>query len=342
MPIDACCWAAAELALALGLITSGQADAIGSGSGEIERSAPGSTPSPWQPRQGPPVSPGCAGDDPASRPPVSPGCAGDDPASRPPVSPGCAGDDPASRPPVVSQPASDHGHHEAAPGQPPGGAPSGWRPADGREPADPAGVPDWLPLADGDGQPGQRPAGQRAPVVPHDPVSQAVRKAVRPGLLAFNPPAEMVQGRSERVEVGIARSPELRAALATGLRGRGALQFAGVDTSAFMGVELKGSSFDIIAFSPPEQLIAPLARWEFDVTPVRAGLQTLTLCVNLRIDSPVTPGGRIAVPVLERDILIRVDVGYGTRRFVTNNWQWLIATALGLGGALAAWIALIH
>jgi hypothetical protein len=275
MPIDACCWAVAELALALGLITADQANAIGSDSGEIERSAPGSTPSPWQP---PPVSPGCAG----------------------------------------------------------------VRPADGREPPDPAGVPDWLPPADGDEQPGQKPAGQRAPTVPHDPVSQAVRKAVRPGLLAFNPPTEMVQGRSERVEVGIARSPELRAALATGLRGRGALQFAGVDTSAFMGVELRGSSFDIIAFSPPEQLIAPLARWEFDVTPVRAGLQTLTLCVNLRIDSPVTPGGRIAVPVLERDIRIRVDVGYRTRRFVTNNWQWLIATALGLGGALTAWIALFH
>jgi hypothetical protein len=178
-----------------------------------------------------------------------------------------------------------------------------------------------------------------------DALSRAVRAAVRPGLLAFNPPAEMTQGRRERVEVGIARSSEFREALAAGLRGRGEPQFEGVDTSSFMGVELKGASFEITPFSPLEQLVAPLARWEFDVVPCRAGQQTLTLCVSLRIDpvdSAWTSGGRIAVPVLEREIRIRVDVGYGTRRFLANNWQWLIVTAIGLGGGLAAWLELFH
>jgi hypothetical protein len=52
--------------------------------------------------------------------------------------------------------------------------------------------------------------------------------------------------------------------------------------------------------------------------------------------------GQIAIPVLEREILIRVDVGYGTRRFIENNWQWLIATIVGLGGGVAAWITLVH
>jgi hypothetical protein len=46
--------------------------------------------------------------------------------------------------------------------------------------------------------------------------------------------------------------------------------------------------------------------------------------------------------VLERDIRIHVDVVYGTRRFVTGNWQWLVGTAVGLGGGIAAWIALVH
>jgi serine/threonine protein kinase len=178
-----------------------------------------------------------------------------------------------------------------------------------------------------------------------DAVGRAVRASVRPGLLAFNPPAEMIQGRKERVEVGVARSPELREALATGLRGRGELQLETIDTSTHMGVELKGPSFEIIPFSPLEQLVAPTARWEFDVLPQRAGHQTLTLCVSLRIEpahaSPAA-SGRIAIPILERDIRIRVDVSYGTRRFITNNWQWLIATILGLGGALAAWVALVH
>jgi hypothetical protein len=155
----------------------------------------------------------------------------------------------------------------------------------------------------------------------------------------------MIQGRKERVEVGIARSSELCQALAAGLRGRGELQFEEVDTSSFMGVELKGAAFGITPLSPLEQLVAPLARWEFDVIPSRAGHQTLTLCISLRIDvtnSGLTSGGRIAVPVLERDIRIRVDVVYGTRRFVAANWQWLIVTAAGLGGAIAAWITLFH
>jgi hypothetical protein len=165
---------------------------------------------------------------------------------------------------------------------------------------------------------------------------------VKPGLLTFNPPAEMTQGRKERVEVGIARSPELRQALAAGLRGRGEPQFEGIDTSPLMGVELRGAAFEVTSLSPVEQLVAPIARWEFDVRPCQAGHQKLILCVSLRVDSPITTGGRIAVPVLERQIRIRVDVAYGTRRFLAKNWQWLVATTLGLGGALAAWVTLLH
>ena len=158
----------------------------------------------------------------------------------------------------------------------------------------------------------------------------------------FNTPTEMTQGKKERIEIGIARSPELREALTAGLRGHGTPQFELVSTSSLMGVELKGTSFEIIPFSPVEQLVTPKARWEFDVRPNRAGNQTLTLCISMRVDSPAATGGRIAIPVLERDIKIHVDIGFSTRRFVTANWQWLIATAVGLGGALVAWLELFH
>jgi tRNA A-37 threonylcarbamoyl transferase component Bud32 len=189
----------------------------------------------------------------------------------------------------------------------------------------------------------QKASRRRSPAAQYDDaISRAVKAAVKPGLLSFNPPAEMVQGRKERVEVGIARSPELHEALATGLRGRGDLQFEGIGTSPYMGVELSGSSFEVTSFSPLEQLVAPVARWEFDVRPFRAGRQKLALCVSMRIDSPKTTGGRIAVPVLEQEIRIRVDLGFSTSRFLAKNWQWLIATILALGGALAAWAALLH
>ncbi|HXS62819.1 MAG TPA: hypothetical protein VN767_08085 [Streptosporangiaceae bacterium] len=177
---------------------------------------------------------------------------------------------------------------------------------------------------------------------PEDPVSRAVREAVRPGLLAFNPPSQMNQGRSERVEVGIARSAALRDELTAGFRGRGIAETFPVPASPAMGVELHGGSFEIDALSPAEQLIVPLARWEFDVTPVRSGSQTLTLCVSLRIDSPLATGGRIAVPVLERQIQIKVNVRYGVQRFTANNWQWVAGTVIGLGGGIAAWIELVR
>ena len=115
-----------------------------------------------------------------------------------------------------------------------------------------------------------RGKGRRSPARQlDDPVSRVVRSAVKPGLLTFNPPAVMIQGRWERVEVGIARSPELREALADGLKGRGEPQFERISTSSFMSVELSGPAFTVRSFSPAEQLVPQIGRWEFDVMPNR-------------------------------------------------------------------------
>ena len=86
-----------------------------------------------------------------------------------------------------------------------------------------------------------------------DPVSVAIQSAVRPGLLAFNPPDEMTQGRAERIEVGVARSAELMEALVAGLRGRGQVHIEQLPTSAFMSVELRGDSFVIKELSRPSR-----------------------------------------------------------------------------------------
>ena len=90
--------------------------------------------------------------------------------------------------------------------------------------------------------------------------------------------------------------------------------------------ETADGSARVIDFMPPHDGGAP------QLMPCRAGYQTLTLCVSLRVDSPVVTGGRIAVPVLEREIRIQVDIGFSARRFLASNWQWLIATIVGLGG----------
>ena len=49
-------------------------------------------------------------------------------------------------------------------------------------------------------------------------------------------------------------------------------------------------------------------------------------------------GGRRGVSVLEKQVDVQVNIGYATSRFVADNWQWLIPTALALAGAVAAWL----
>jgi hypothetical protein len=170
-------------------------------------------------------------------------------------------------------------------------------------------------------------------------VSRAIGDSIKTGLLMFNPTTEMIQGQEEKVEVGIGPSTGLREALVSDLHGRGEPQFKEIDTSLYMEVKLSGSAFEITSPSPPEQLIVPTpARWEFDVLPCRAGRQTMTLSVNLRIEAEGVVGGRRGVSVLRKEIHIQVKISYATRRFVTNNWQWLIPAVVALAGTIAAWL----
>lgn len=132
-------------------------------------------------------------------------------------------------------------------------------------------------------------------------LNSAARRAVRPGLLLFNVPVTMTQGRRERVEVRITRSRELRDELLTGLRGTGEPQIEEIDTSLYMEVWLTGPAFGVTCHSPAEQLVIPApARWEFDVLPYRAGHQAITLHVSMRIEAEGIVGGRRGVSVLEK------------------------------------------
>ena len=171
---------------------------------------------------------------------------------------------------------------------------------------------------------------------------RAIKRTAKPGFIIFNPPSEMTQGRKERVEVVITRSDDLLKEVEAGLGGAGEPQFERIDVSLCMGVKLSGSAFEITSHSPPDQLLTPSARWEFDVLPCRASRQTITLNASMRVGNKEIAGGRKGVPVLERQINIRPNIGFAGRRFIMNNWQWLIGTVLVLGGTLAAWFAVFH
>jgi hypothetical protein len=175
-------------------------------------------------------------------------------------------------------------------------------------------------------------------------IDRALSTYVRQGRLLFSPPGQMRQGRMERVDVAIAQHGGLDAQLRALAPGMEDALIQDLETTPFMEVDLKGPAFSIVslqASDSAEQLLRPTALWQFDVTPERGGMHSLRLRVAMRIPLP-DRDERVSLPALERTVRVRVDAAYSGRRFIRAHWQWVIATAAGLGGAVGAWIKLIQ
>jgi hypothetical protein len=196
--------------------------------------------------------------------------------------------------------------------------------------------------------PRSAPAPAAPPAAPAPPPASAAPRASSPppdishGAVVFNPPSAMKQGEWQRVEVAVSRSPELVGALTAALRGTGHPEVESISTSSVMEVQLVGEAFEVTALSPAQQLVEPSTVWEYDVRATRHGRQRLILRIAMYVPGPLGAPALVAVPVLERLIQVRVALPYSMRRFTAANWQWIIATALGLGGAISAWLALLH
>lgn len=167
---------------------------------------------------------------------------------------------------------------------------------------------------------------------------EAVRKTLRRGLLALAMPDRMRQGRRERIEVGIARTPDSGDDMLAGLSGPVRLSEP-VNTSDYMQVDLIGDGFTIKALSPASQLITPTAVWQFAVVPNAAGQQPMTVVATCWVS--VNGSERaVAVPAFERVVAVDIDVVLTAKRAIMTHWQWVAGTLIGLGGAIAAWISL--
>ena len=175
-------------------------------------------------------------------------------------------------------------------------------------------------------------------------IDQALSTYVQRGRLLFNPPEQMRQGRVERVRVAIAQRGGLDAQLRALAPGAGDAVILDLETTPFMEVDLQGPAFIVVSLQAgdtAEQLLRPTALWQFDVTPERAGTHSLHLRVAMRIPLP-DRDERVSLPALERTVRVKVDAAYGGRRFIHAHWQWVVATAAGLGGAVGAWIKLLQ
>jgi tetratricopeptide (TPR) repeat protein len=214
------------------------------------------------------------------------------------------------------------------------------------EPLDGASVysQDWLlsqsppDLPAADGSAGEVASGT-APTVSLDAaVREALGIEVRLGALGIDVPP-LRQGRNDLVKVVISRSQEASNVVAALVAQSQAPAVETINTSAVMFVELTGRSFEIRRLNPQdgEQLISETACWEFNVLPLSAGKQSLTVSASMRIPVPGRGEKTVSVPSLERKITVDVDRLYAGRTFMRRNWQW-IGTSVLAGAAIVAGI----
>jgi len=123
----------------------------------------------------------------------------------------------------------------------------------------------------------------------------------------FNPPEEMTEYITERVETRITQN--INEDLIRGLKGKGIPQIDDIKVSSSMTVKLSGDTFKIILLSEEEQplLSSGYTQWEWDVTPQKAGSRKLQLSVSASIYTPQFGEKKKSHPVMEKEILVKVN-----------------------------------
>jgi hypothetical protein len=153
------------------------------------------------------------------------------------------------------------------------------------------------------------------------------------GVLAFNPPATMTVGETDRVEVRIQSGPltvTSTQALTKGFEGNGIATVEPISTYTFMRARLVGNSFDITPLDAEEQAVSGdnYTQWAWDVRPTEAGSQKLNLIVSVRVKISGYPDESRDFPVKTKAVNVQVNLPYSAGRFVEGNWQWLAAIIL--------------
>ncbi len=159
------------------------------------------------------------------------------------------------------------------------------------------------------------------------------------GDLLINIPREMTLYMKERVEVRI--TEKMTENLFKGFRGRGIPQVEEIKVGSLMKAFLTGDNFDITAFSPDTQPIIgdkEFAQWEWDVTPLKTGVQTLSIVVSVVIEMPNGNTIEEGRPVFQRHIKVKIDgIWPLILRFLKRYWQWLIGIVIAVVGIIFGW-----
>jgi hypothetical protein len=151
------------------------------------------------------------------------------------------------------------------------------------------------------------------------------------GVILYNPPEHMRVGVVNRVEVRISR--EVSDKLAEGLQGKADPRVERLRVGTTMRAKLEGSAFDIILIGSDVQLLGSTGfrEWRWDVMPTVSGTHSLAFTVSVLYEKYSNP---IEEKVLERRIDVAVNPGYSLSKWLSNNWEKLVAALVAIIGII--------
>ena len=152
-------------------------------------------------------------------------------------------------------------------------------------------------------------------------------KKLQFGQILFNPPNVMKVGKKERIEVRIIQN--IYDDITRNLKGRGITEIIILKIGTFMKVLLTGENFQIESLNEEEQIVIKdnYTEWSWDVLPLKHGEQFLHLRVTVRMKTP-SYEEYIDHPVLDKKILVNVNLSYSIQKFILIYWKWIITVIL--------------
>ena len=161
------------------------------------------------------------------------------------------------------------------------------------------------------------------------PSSQAL-PGVKAGQLLASLPLSLMVGEAAPVEVRLRQgvATDLRA----GLRDHSTAEVTVLPLAPRMAVGLTGAAFAILPLTPAAQDVsaASVTTWRWQVTPDRAGRQSLTWTLTPAADIPGAARERRSMPVSEKQVTVVVR---RSRRATRLRWL-AVPTAVVAGGVL--------
>jgi hypothetical protein len=153
--------------------------------------------------------------------------------------------------------------------------------------------------------------------------------------LVFNAPDQMTAGVHERIEAHLAEN--LPEDFVARLKALGITHPEDLRSGSSMKARLAGDGFDIALLGDEEKPASGEGStpWVWDVTPVRAGAQTLFLTVTIKIKIPGNGDERKELPAFTKPITVAPSPLYSAVRFIRARWPWFIGVTFA--AALAVW-----